>query len=50
MEKLKEELAHRRDICSGVYERESDEYYHGKSVAYDEALCFVEALKNGDVK
>lgn len=44
IEKIRQEIERRRDICKGIFERDSDTYYQGKSVAYDEALSFIDSL------
>lgn len=44
--KIKAEIERRKDICSGVFERNSDTYYQGKAVAYDEALSFLSTLES----
>ena len=44
IEKIRQEIERRRDICKAVFERESDTYYQGKAVAYDETLSFLDTL------
>lgn len=45
IEKIRAEIERRKDICSGVFERNSDTYYQGKAVAYDEVLSFLSTLE-----
>lgn len=41
---LKAEIEKRKNICKGIFERDSDTYYQGKAVAYGELLAFIESL------
>ena len=47
-DKLRSEIEDRRDICSGVFERNSDTYYQGKAVAYNEVLFFLDTLEESE--
>lgn len=42
---LLKEIEKRKNICNGVYERDSDTYYQGKAVAYQETLSLVDSLQ-----
>ena len=44
IEKIKAEIERRKNICEGIFERESDTYYQGKAIAYGELLPFIESL------
>lgn len=44
IEKIRQEVERRKNICEGVFERESDTYYQGKAVAYGELLTFLNTL------
>lgn len=44
-ELLKKEMEKRMHICDGVFERNSDTYYQGKAVAYQETLSFINSLQ-----
>ncbi len=44
-EKLKAEIEKRMHICDGVFERDSDTYYQGKAVAYQETLSLIDSLQ-----
>ena len=46
--KIRAEIERRKNICKGVFERESDTYYQGKAVAYDETLSFLDTLEEPD--
>ena len=43
-ETIKAEFERRKKICEGIFERDSDTYYQGKAVAYEEALAFIDPL------
>lgn len=47
-DQIRQEIERRKDICQGIFERESDTYYQGKAVAYDEALAFIDSLPDND--
>ena len=42
---LRKEVEKRMHICDGVFERDSDTYYQGKAVAYQETLSFIDSLQ-----
>ena len=42
---LKAEIEKRKNICKGIFERDSDTYYQGKAVAYQETLSFINSLQ-----
>ena len=42
---LKAEIEKRKNICKGIFERDSDTYYQGKAVAYQETLSFLDTLQ-----
>lgn len=42
---LRKEIEKRKNICNGVYERDSDTYYQGKAVAYQETLSLIDSLQ-----
>ena len=44
-ERLRAEAEKRMHICDGVFERNSDTYYQGKAVAYQEILSFIDSLQ-----
>ena len=44
IEKIRQEIERRKNICEGIFERESDTYYQGKAVAYGELLAFIDSL------
>ena len=44
-EKLKAEIEKRMHICDGIFERDSDTYYQGKAVAYQETLSLIDSLQ-----
>lgn len=44
IDKIRQEIERRRDICKCIFERDSDTYYQGKSVAYGEVLAFIDSL------
>ena len=44
IEKIRQEIERRKEICEGIFERESDTYYQGKAVAYGELLSFIDSL------
>ena len=44
IEKIRQETERRKNICEGIFERESDTYYQGKAVAYGELLAFIDSL------
>jgi hypothetical protein len=44
IEKIRQEIERRKNICEGIFERESDTYYQGKAVAYGELLPFIDSL------
>lgn len=44
-ELLRNEIEKRKNICNGVYERDSDTYYQGKAVAYQETLSLIDSLQ-----
>lgn len=39
------EIEKRKNICDGVFERDSDTYYQGKAVAYQETLSLIDSLQ-----
>ena len=43
-ELIRQEIERRKNICEGIFERESDTYYQGKAVAYGEILPFIDSL------
>ena len=43
-DQLRQEFERRRDICKGIFERDSDTYYQGKAVAYDESISIIDSL------
>lgn len=43
-ELIRQEIERRKNICEGIFERESDTYYQGKAVAYGELLAFIDSL------
>ena len=43
-ETIKAEFERRKKICEGIFERDSDTYYQGKAVAYDESISFIDFL------
>lgn len=44
-DRLKAEMEKRMHICDGIFERDSDTYYQGKAVAYQETLSFIDSLQ-----
>lgn len=44
-DRLSAEMEKRMHICDGVFERNSDTYYQGKAVAYQEILSFINSLQ-----
>lgn len=42
---LKAEIEKRMNICDGIFERDSDTYYQGKAVAYQETLSLIDSLQ-----
>ena len=48
IEKIRQEIERRKNICEGIFERESDTYYQGKAVAYGELLPFIDSLPDND--
>ena len=49
IEKIGKEIERRKNICEGIFERESDTYYQGKAVAYGELLAFIDSLPEEDL-
>ena len=45
IDKIRQEIERRMHICDGVFERNSDTYYQGKAVAYQETLSFIDSLQ-----
>ena len=45
IDKIRQEIERRIHICDGVFERNSDTYYQGKAVAYQETLSFIDSLQ-----
>lgn len=43
--RLKAEIEKRMHICDGIFERDSNTYYQGKAVAYQETLSFIDSLQ-----
>lgn len=41
MKEILEELERRRKICDDIFNRDKDEYYAGKAVAYGEAIKYI---------
>lgn len=41
---IRAEIERRKNICEGVFERDSDTYYQGKAVAYQETLSFLDSI------
>lgn len=44
IDKIRQEIERRKKICEDIFERESDTYYQGKAVAYEELLPFIDSL------
>lgn len=44
-DRLKAEIEKRMHICDGIFERDSDTYYQGKAVAYQETLSLFDSLQ-----
>lgn len=44
-DRLKAETEKRMHICDGIFERDSDTYYQGKAVAYQETLSLIDSLQ-----
>lgn len=44
-DRLKAEIEKRMHICDGIFERDSDTYYQGKAVAYQETLPLIDSLQ-----
>lgn len=44
-DRLSAEIEKRKNICKGIFERDSDTYYQGKAVAYQETLSFINSLQ-----
>ena len=44
-EPLRKEIEKRMHICDGIFERDSDTYYQGKAVAYQETLPLIDSLQ-----
>lgn len=44
-DRLKAEIEKRMHICDGIFERDSDTYYQGKAVAYQETLSLIDSLQ-----
>lgn len=42
---LRAEIEKRMHICDGIFERDSNTYYQGKAVAYQETLSFIDSLQ-----
>lgn len=45
VDRLKAEMEKRMHICEGIFERDSDIYYQGKAVAYQETLSLIDSLQ-----
>ena len=43
--RLKAEIEKRMHICDGIFERDSNTYYQGKAVAYQETLPLIDSLQ-----
>ena len=50
IEKIRQEIERRKNICEGIFERESDTYYQGKAVAYGELLPFIDSLQQEPIE
>ena len=46
IDRLKAETEKRMHICDGIFERDSDTYYQGKAVAYQETLSLIDSLQH----
>lgn len=44
IEKIRQEIERRKEICEDLFERKSDTYYQGKMVAYVDLLAFINSL------
>lgn len=44
IEKIRQEINRRKEICEDLFERKSDTYYQGKMVAYVDLLAFINSL------
>lgn len=49
-DRLKAEIEKRMHICDGIFERESDTYYQGKAVAYQETLPLIYSLQQEPIE